>query len=352
MRYLVTGAGGFAGHHLLEHVLASTDAYVIATDSFRHKGKMSRITQVLDARPEFTSRTEIITHDLNKPFSRKHELCMKDSVDYIIAYASESHVDRSIDDPVPFVQNNVNVALQTMELARAINPKAVVWVSTDEVYGPVTRRSVKGVAEWAPAIPSNPYSASKAAQEAICISYWRTYGVPLIILNCMNMIGERQDAEKFVPFVVKSLMAGEEVPIHTTNEPVADPTGSRHYLHARNLAHAITFLLARDKIGMYPHWAQGSLGHVRTGRPDRYNVATETRLSNFKMASLIADYAGYELKYRLVDAHTIRPGHDAHYGLDASKLQKLGWEPPVPFEESLKRTISWTVNNPEWLLPD
>jgi len=347
MRYLVTGAGGFAGHHFLEHVLASTDAEVIATDSFEHKGLESRITQVLEDRIDYYRRTKIIVHDLNYPWM--HAL---PEIDYIIAYASESHVDRSIDDPVPFVQNNVNVALQTMELARKIKPKAVVWVSTDEVYGPVTRRSVKGVSEWAPAIPSNPYSASKAAQEAICISYWRTYGVPLILLNCMNMIGERQDAEKFVPFVVKSLMAGEEVPIHTTNEPVVDPTGSRHYLHARNLAHAITFLLERNKLGMYPHWAQGSLGHVRSGRPDRYNVATETRLSNLKMASLIADYAGYELKYRLVDAHTIRPGHDAHYGLDASKLQKLGWEPPVPFEESLKRTISWTVNNPEWLLLD
>lgn len=348
MRYLVTGAGGFAGHHFLEHVLVTDpDAHVIATDSFRHKGKMSRITQILEARPEFTSRLEVVTHDFNYmwPYTRTE-------VDYIIAYASESHVDRSIDDPVSFVQNNVNVALQTMELAVQLQPKAVIWVSTDEVYGPVTHRSVKGVAEWAPAIPSNPYAASKAAQEAIVISYWRTYGVPVIILNCMNMIGERQDAEKFLPFVIKKLMAGEEVPIHTTNEAVADPTGSRHYLHARNLAHAITFLLERKKLGMYPYFAETRFGHVRTSRPDRYNVATETRLSNLKMASLIAEYAGYELKYHLVDAHTIRPGHDAHYGLDASKLQKLGWAPPVPFEESLKRTIQWTIKNPEWLLDD
>lgn len=346
MRYLLTGAGGFAGHHFLEHLLATDpEAQVVATDSFEHKGKMSRIEQVCVNYPG--RNVLVLKHDLNYPWKWD-----RGDFDYIIAYASESHVDRSIDDPVPFVQNNVNVALQTMELARKVNPKAVVWVSTDEVYGPVTARRVKGIAEWAPAIPSNPYSASKAAQEAIVISYWRTYGVPVILLNCMNMIGERQDAEKFVPFVVKTLMEGGEVPIHTTNEPVLDPTGSRHYLHARNLAHAITFLLGRNKIGMYPYWAQGNPGYIRSGRPDRYNVATETRLSNFKMASLIAEYAGYELKYKLVDAHTIRPGHDAHYGLDASKLQKLGWEPPVPFEESLKRTISWTVNNPEWLLPD
>lgn len=351
MRYLITGAGGFAGHHFLEHALRTTDAEVVATDSFEHKGKMSRITDVLNGPWSWLSRVSVITHNLVAPFSRQELLRMGD-IDYIVAYASESHVDRSIDDPVPFVRNNVDIALQTMELARILKPRAVAWVSTDEVYGPVTDRNVKGLAEWAPILPSNPYSASKAAQEAICTSYWRTYGVPVVLFNCMNMIGERQDAEKFVPLVIQKVLAGEQVDIHLAGDLHGDLTGTRHYLHARNLADAIIHVFNSD-IGMYPfHKKAGTYPGTYTGtqRPDRYNIATDTRLSNLAMATLVAQYAGCELNYRLVDAHSVRPGHDAHYGLNASKIAKLGWTPPVLFEESLEKTVHWTLDHPEWLL--
>src|ERR1700743_329120 len=131
-RILITGAGGFVGHHFLEHILVNTDWNVVCTDSFRHKGKVDRITEVLGSRPfPPGKRVKVITHDLTTPFSQQ-TLAQIGDIDYIAAFASESHVDRSISDPVPFVENNVSVALHTLQAARIIKPKSLVWVSTDE----------------------------------------------------------------------------------------------------------------------------------------------------------------------------------------------------------------------------
>lgn len=333
MRCLITGAGGFAGAHALEHLLKTTDWDVVCTDSFRHKGKTDRITEVLDAHPGGRHRVTVITHDLTAPFSAQTARRIGE-VDYVLAYASESHVDRSITDPVPFVMNNVAVALNTLEYAREAEPAAVVLVSTDEVYGPVT----DGVPypEWSPVVPSNPYSGSKAAAEAVAISYWRTYGVPVVIVNCMNVIGERQDPEKFVPKVLRACLRGEEVPVHG----VPGNIGTRHYLHARNLADGIAFLLARGAPAMFARGAS---------RPDRYNIASADRVDNLTLAEMIAAAAGTPLRYRLEDFHSTRPGHDPHYGLDPGKITALGWKPPVPFAESLERTVRWTLAHEEWL---
>jgi dTDP-glucose 4,6-dehydratase len=254
---------------------------------------------------------------------------------------------------VPFVKNNVDVILSTLELARQVKPKAFILVSTDEVYGPVESWDYEGHEEWATILPSNPYAASKAAQEAIAISYWRTYGVPLQIVNCMNMIGERQDPEKFIPLVIGKVLRGETVTIHGTPGHL----GTRHYLHARNLADGITFLLKNTVPVVFPaHWEQQLLDTGQAGinsdRPDRYNIATPDRIDNLAMADLIAAYAGKSLKYELVDFHSTRPGHDPHYGLDPALMESLGWTPPVPLETSLKKTVEWTLQHPEWLLAD
>ena len=339
-RILLTGAGGFAAHHALEHYLRGTDWGIVCTDSFRHKGKTDRIAQVLDGHDEWRQRVRVITHDLAAPFSRQIFADMAGfppGIDYVIAYASQSHVDRSIDDPVPFVQNNMAVALNTLELCRQLQPKALVWVSTDEVYGPLAS-GLPPYSEWSAMLPSNPYAASKAAQEAACISYWRTYGVPLIIVNAVNLVGERQDPEKYVPKVLRAVLAGEEVTIHGSK----NHAGTRYYLHARNLADGIAFLLGQDQLRMFP----SSL------RPARFNIGSPNRVDNLALAQLIAEAAGGELRYRYEDFHVTRPGHDPHYGLDSSKIMSLGWKPPVPFAESLARTVQWTLKHPGWLLDE
>jgi dTDP-glucose 4,6-dehydratase len=334
---LLTGAGGFIGSHVLRHLLTSTDWHVTCTDSFRHMGKTDRIAQAIQDLPDgvhLSGRLSVITHDLTAPISPQmaHRI---GAVDYVIAMASQSHVDRSIEDPRPFIENNVGVILSTLEWARAAEPAHVIVISTDEVYGPVG----PGYAhpEWAPILPSNPYAASKAAQEAIAVSYWRTYGLPLTVVNCMNLIGEMQDREKFIPKVIAAVRDGGVVPVHGQPGNI----GSRHYLHARNLADALVFLLGR---GAPPRFGAAP-------RPDRWNIAGPDRVSNLELAQLVADAAGRPLRYDLVDFHSTRPGHDPHYGLDPGRLEAAGWKPPVPFAESLERAVAWTLAHPEWLLP-
>ena len=336
MRLWLSGAGGFIGHHLLEHALTETGWRIDCTDSFRHKGVTDRITQVLDPHPEWRERVHVTTHDLAAPFTPrtggKFAGC-----DYMIAMASDSHVDRSIDNPVPFISNNVQVILNTLELARQVKPQAVIVVSTDEVYGPLDGEA--GHAEWSPILPSNPYAASKAAQEAIAISYWRTYGVPVIIVNCMNLIGERQDPEKYLPTLIRKISKGKTVTVHGS----PDNIGTRHYLHARNLADAILYILQHLAPAMFPvHGGTAS-------RPDRYNIVGPDRVSNLELAQQVAHITGRPLEYVLEDFHTTRPGHDPHYGLDPAKLTAAGWKPPVPFTESLERTVKWTLRHPEWI---
>ncbi len=330
-RVWLSGAGGFIGHHVLEHLLATTDWDVVATDSFRHRGTTDRIMQVLAPCPQWRRRLKVITHDLTAPFTPM-TIASMGKIDYMIAMASESHVDRSIADPVPFVRNNVAVTTTTLELARELKPQSVIVISTDEVYGPV-RPGEPNPPEWSPILPSSPYAASKAAQEAIAFAWWRTYGVPVTIVNCMNLFGERQDGEKMLPMLIRKISRGQEVALHGTTGNI----GSRYYLHARNLADALVFLLNTDP----PMPAQG--------RPDRYNVVGLEQVSNLELAERVATIVGSSLWYRLVDFASARPGHDPHYGLDGAKLAATGWKPPVPFAESLERTVRWSMLHPEWL---
>lgn len=330
-RVWLSGAGGFVGHHCLEHLLVNTDWDVVATDSFRHHGKTDR----LDDAGHFLSgrdRVHVITHDLTVPFSTQAILKMG-QLDYMIAMASESHVDRSLTDPVPFVMNNVAVILNTLELARRVEPKAVIVVSTDEVYGPIIGDQV--YPEWSPILPSNPYSASKAAQEAVAIAYWRAFGVPVIIVNIMNIIGERQSAEKYLPMLIRKISRGETVKIHGSQGNM----GSRHYLHARNASDALLFILQQLPPVAYPD----------SQCPDRYNVGGQERIPNLALAQDAAEIIGEPLHYELEEFDLSRRGHDPHYGLDMTKLTSLGWVPPVSFREGLEHIVRWSLEHPGWL---
>jgi dTDP-glucose 4,6-dehydratase len=332
-RLLLTGAGGFIGHHVLEHVLTATGWDVTATDSFRHKGRTDRIAQVTAGHGEWRKRVRVVTHDLAAPFTPHAAVRDLGHLDYVIAMASESHVDRSITDPVTFIRNNTDVILNTLELCRAVGPQHVVVISTDEVYGPVDRGYAHP--EWAPVIPSNPYSASKACQEAIAIAYWRTYGLPVTIVNCMNLFGERQDPEKYLPTLIRRISAGQPVTVHGTPGDI----GTRHYLHARNLADALTHILTALPPPRFPD----------AGRPARWNIASPDPVSNLELAERVAAITGRPLEYTLTDFHTARPGHDPHYGLDPGRLTAAGWKPPVDFASSLERTVRWSLRHKEWL---
>lgn len=334
-KVLLTGISGSIGVHFFAHICHNTDWDVVGVASFRHKGWTDRVDYMLKSHPEWSSRLTLVTHDLIGPFS---ELTKKKigKIDYIINLASLSDVEASIHDPVTFIQNNVWSTLNMLEYAREVKPEAFIQFSTDEVFGPTDGKML--YKEWDSLVPSNPYAASKACQEVIATSYWRTYGVPVIITHTMNNFGEMQQGSKFPVMIQKAIERGDEVAIHgEANGEI----GSRSYIHSRNVADAVLFILKNTTPSLHKP--------LSVDKPDSYNIAGDKQLTNLELAQTIANLMGRELKYKIVDSHTARPGHDPHYGLDDSKLKSMGWSPPVSFEESLKSTIEWQSQNSEWI---
>jgi len=324
-RCLITGGCGFIGHHVVEHFVRNTEWQIVVLDKLSYASKgydRLRHTGVFH-------QIETYCYDLSSPIPPGlfYEMGAQ-TIEVILHIAAETHVDNSIDTPVPFVENNIKSTLHLLEVARRMpNLKRFIYFSTDEVYGSAAEG--QAFKEGAPHKPSNPYSASKSAAEMICLSYYNTYGVPLMVMNVMNAFGERQHPEKFIPLCINKVLAGEEITIHAYAG--ATQPGSRWYIHARNIAAAVLFVLE-----------QGSLG-------EKYNVQGEIELDNLQVAQLVAQELGKPLKYMLHDNPTSRPGHDLRYALDGEKLKHLGWKLPVDFYQSLRRTIRWMVQNPEWL---
>lgn len=316
MRVLITGASGLVGSEVLQYLHENTDWEFVVIASWKHKGKPENVIK--------SDRVDVITHDLESPLPES-TVNRIGQVDYILNIASESHVDRSIADPVDFVQNNVSLVLNVLELARQIKPRKIIQFSTDEVYGVAS----DGVdhEEWSAIVPSNPYAASKAAQEAIAISYWRTYNVPVIITNTMNVFSEAQDWEKFIPLCVKKIVNGEKITIH--GNPDGTP-GSRYYIHAQQVAQALEFILNNVEAKMYPDHE----------RPERLNIVGEEEVDNLTLAQRIAGSLGRDLDYEIVDFHSSRPGHDTRYALDGSKLASYGWSPKNTLTDTLKETVN------------
>lgn len=335
-RLLLTGIAGSIGIHTLSQIMKYTDWEVVGIDSFRHKGLCDRLSTHFANHPQDVPRVKIVTHDLSAPFS---ELTRNKigRIDYIINMASLSDVEASIQQPVEFCINNVALVLNMLEYAREVKPSAFIQISTDEVYGPTTGKN-EGFKEWESKIPSNPYAASKSAQEEFAIAWWRAYGVPVVITNTMNNFGEMQSPSKYPVMIQKALSKGEKITIHHINGEV----GSRSYIHSQNFANALIFLLQNTTPTKHIPGA--------VDRPDRYHIAGDRQIDNKELVDLIATkmkVAAYECE--MVDIHSTRPGHDPHYGLDASKIRDLGWVPPHSFEESLTNTITWQSNNPDWI---
>lgn len=325
MNVLVTGGAGFIGSHLIEHIIRTTTWTVVCVDKLSYASKgWSRLK---DSEVYYSKRVKCITWDLEQPFS-DGLLQEIGEIHIIIHMAAETHVDRSISDPVACIRNNVMSTVHLLEYARTLKTlKMFQYFSTDEIYGPAPH----GIdyKEWDPHCPTNPYSASKAASEDICLSYQNTYKIPVLITNLMNVFGERQHVEKFVPLVMKKLLNDEVVDIHA--EPDCITPGSRCYIHARNASAAVLFILEHGEAGQ------------------KYNITGEREVDNLAMAQKIASVMGKELKYNLINFHETRPGHDTRYSLDGNKLFNMGWTLPVDFDHSLEKTIKWTLNHPEWL---
>lgn len=330
---IISGSGGFIGSHTLEYLLKNTDWNFICPCSWTHKGTPERIIEIFERNPAYKDRVRVLTHDLTVPFT-EHTISTFPQIDYIINIASDSHVYRSIEDPAPFIRNNINLIITMLELSRIVKPKVFFQISTDEVYGsaPLEKR----YKEWDTILPSNPYAASKASQEAIAISYWRTYDVPLVITNTVNNFGENQDNEKYLSKLIKQINNDETVTIHGNDDFI----GGRFYIYVDNHADAILHIINNIPIKYFKG---------EQDRPHRFNVTSDDELDNREIARLVAELMGKELKFKLVDFHTERKGHDRRYALDGTKLKETGWVMPFKFRESLEKYIKWSLENKKWL---
>jgi dTDP-glucose 4,6-dehydratase len=313
---LIAGSGGFIGNYCVKEFIG--DWNVIGL----HKAGYADTKDAKDA------PAKTIIHDLNSP--PRPVAC-----DAIINLAAESHVDKSIAAPVPFIMNNVACALNMLEMARLARPRCFLQVSTDEVFGPAPDGTY--FEEWDRQIPSSPYAASKTAQEAVAISYWRTYRIPVVIVRLMNNYGVGQNLEKMVPKTVRLLKEGKPVPVHAEYQDCMDDlthygvwrAGSRTWLHAANTASALRFILENVTPAMYPD----------ADRPACFHIAGDQELANDVLVHRAAIILNVPAKIEYVDFHTSRPGHDRRYALRSTKLQELGWVPPKDFDTSFKETV-------------
>ena len=284
-RVLITGGAGFIAHHLIGHILDTTDWEIITLDRLDYSGNLNRLHDLmLTFDPEVRKRVKIVHHDLKaelNPLVRSEV----GNVDYIIHLAAGSHVDRSIDYPMEFVMDNVVGSVNILEFARTQKDlERFVYFSTDEVFGPAPD-GIK-YKENDRYNSTNPYSATKAAAEEIAVAYENTYGLPIYITHTMNVFGERQHPEKFIPMCIKKTRDGESVTIHSDSTKTIP--GSRHYIHAEDVADAVLFLL--DYEGEFEVTWGGA-------KCPKFNIVGSEELNNLELATIIAEAQGKELNY-------------------------------------------------------
>jgi len=337
---LVTGGAGFIGHHLIEGILKETDWNIVALDALTYAGNLNRLTDI-GIWEEQKHRVKFVWHNLQAPISETtHKLI--GNLDYIWHLAAESHVDRSLEDSIPFVMSNVVGTANLLEYAKKYQPnlKKFVTFSTDEVFGPAP----EGVnyKEGDVCNPSNPYSASKEGEEAISKSFAFSFGLPIMITRTMNVIGERQHPEKFVPKTAKAILEGKPLTIHG----VPGNISSRKWIHARNVCDALLFLMEKGEIieKKYQNDASHGIYHIVGEEKTALDLANE-------IAKIIRGKELNNSEIEFVDFHRTRPGHDLRYSLDGSKLLNLGFKYKYSLDESLEKMIKWMIKpeNQKWL---
>ncbi len=310
MKLLVTGGAGFIGSHFIRHMLAKYPDYqIINLDKLTYAGNLENCKDYAE-NPNY----RFVQGDIA---DKKVVDELAAEADVIINIAAETHVDNSIEGPTVFLETNVIGTQVLLEAAKKYGHKRYVQVSTDEVYGD---RLDGSFVETDKLTPSNPYSASKAAAELLCMSYNRTYSTPVLISRCSNNYGTHQYPEKLIPLFIKKLLAGEKVPLY------GDGLHVRDWLHVTDHCKAIDLILHKGKVG------------------ETYNIGTNEEHNNLEITRMLLEILG--LTEDRIEYVTDRLGHDLRYSVDASKIKsELGWAAEVKFEDGFAEMVEWYKNN-------
>jgi dTDP-glucose 4,6-dehydratase len=336
---LVTGGAGFIATHVIDHILKTTDWNIVSLDRLDFSGNLNRLNDMMqDHSPQTRSRVKVIFHDLKaeiNPLTRTRI----GPVDIILHLAAGSHVDRSIDYPMEFVMDNVVGTCNILEFARKCdNLERFVYFSTDEVFGPAPFGVNYG--EYDRYNSGNPYSAAKAGGEELAVAYENTYGLPIYITHTMNVFGERQHPEKFIPMCIRKARDGETITVHS--DKTRTIPGSRHYIHAKDVAEALMFILELKDFVMPPEFGGAKC--------PKFNIVGKQEIDNLELAKIIANSQDKQLHYEMVDFHSSRPGHDLRYSLSGEFMKSLGWEPKIELTERIKQVVDWTLMRSDtWL---
>ena len=317
MKLLVTGGAGFIGSCFVRHILNKYSDYkVINLDALTYAGNIENLDDVKD-NPTYT-----LVHGKICDKKLAKEVIIDGGVDAVVNFAAESHVDRSITGPEIFIETNVQGTLNLLQAAKEAKTQRFLQVSTDEVYGTLGKDGY--FYETTPLAPNSPYSASKASADLLVRAYFETYKMPVLNTRCSNNYGPYQYPEKLIPFFISQLLKGEKVPVY------GDGLNVRDWLYVYDHCSAIDTVLHKGRVG------------------EVYNIGGHNEKTNMEITKIILDAMGKdESSIRFVED---RLGHDRRYAIDNHKIQtELGWEPSLTFEEGIKLTIDWYLNNQNWI---
>ena len=315
MKLLVTGGAGFIGSCFVRHILKKHPDYKIITlDALTYCGNIENLKDI-ESNPNYT-----FVH--GNICDRKLVRELIPQVDCVVNFAAESHVDNSIKTPEIFIETNVQGTLNLLQACKELGIERFLQVSTDEVYGTLGKDGY--FYETTPLAPNSPYSASKASADLLVRAYHETFGLPVLNTRCSNNYGPYQYPEKLIPFFISKLLKGEKVPVY------GDGLNVRDWLYVYDHCEAIDVVLHKGKIG------------------EVYNIGGHNEKTNLEITHLILDAMGKDESS--IEYVQDRLGHDRRYAISNDKVTaELGWKPSITFEEGIKLTIDWYLNNIDWM---
>ena len=329
-KILITGGAGFIGSHVVRLFVQQYPQYhIFNLDALTYAGNLENLKDI-ENEPNYTFiKGDIVSEDLMNELFAEHRF------DSVIHLAAESHVDRSITDPLSFIKTNILGTVNLLNAAKSVwkdnyEGKLFYHISTDEVYGSLGETGL--FTETTSYDPRSPYSSSKASSDHLVRAYYHTYGMPIVVSNCSNNYGPNQFPEKLIPLAINNIKNSKQIPIYGKGENVRD------WLFVIDHARAIDLIYHKGKIG------------------DTYNIGGVNEWTNIDLIKKMCEIMDRKLNRptgtcaELITFVKDRAGHDMRYAIDSSKLMnELGWKPSLQFEEGLEKTIDWYLSNEEWM---